>query len=209
MLDDPRPGVLLAAGVPFVAFGRPWGQPDATHAWVDINGASATAAATRALIEAGLAPVGWLGWPNGSGLGADRRSGWWDAVGADGVHLEEAAEEGIAEGRDAMAALLERGARSVVCASDSLPSGAVLALQDRGGGPRDRSRPRGRVRQHPAGPLPAVHLGRATHRGGRPPLRGTPAGRGGGTSTPGTAQVLLTPTVILRSADGSEAPLAP
>ena len=132
MLDDPRPGVLLAAGVLFVAFGRLWGQPDATHAWVDINGASATAAATRALIEAGLAPVGWLGWPDGSGLGADRRSGWWDAVGAEGVHLEEAAEEGIAEGRDAMAALLERGARSVVCASDSLASGAALALQDRG-----------------------------------------------------------------------------
>lgn len=133
VVGDTRPRALAEAGVPFVAFGRPWDDQGATHAWVDIDGAHATAVATHALLDAGLGPVGFIGWSGSSGAGADRRAGWASVVGRAGDGLAEACTDDIGEGRQAMAALLGRGAGSVVCASDSLAVGALLAWFDRFG----------------------------------------------------------------------------
>lgn len=209
--DDPRPRALRAAGVPFVAFGRPWEDDGATHAWVDIDGADGTAVATRALLDAGHAPVGWIGWPDTSGVGADRRSGWLATVGADGVRYAEAREDDIAEGRDAMAALLDRGVRSVVCASDSLAVGAMLAWRDRHGEVATPSlspvvgfddTPLARFRSFSSVAQPVEDAARHC-------IRLLLAQLEGGNDHTHGEQVLLAPTVILRAADGSDSTALP
>ena len=54
---DPRTGWLRERGIPFVSFGRPWGDDDVgapAHLWVDVDGAAGTRAATEhALAAAG------------------------------------------------------------------------------------------------------------------------------------------------------------
>ncbi|MFJ6197179.1 LacI family DNA-binding transcriptional regulator [Micromonospora sp. NPDC092111] len=130
---DPRTAWLAARGVPFVTFGRPWDDPDA-HCWVDVDGAEGTAQATRHLLTAGHRRIGWIGWPAGSGVGDDRRSGWRDTlreVDVDPTGLDRETADGIAEGehtaRDLLAAATPPTA--LVCASDSLALGALQAAR--------------------------------------------------------------------------------
>ncbi|MFG2102386.1 LacI family DNA-binding transcriptional regulator [Micromonospora echinaurantiaca] len=126
---DPRTAWLAARGVPFVTFGRPWDTPEA-HPWVDVDGAAGTAEATRHLLARGHRRIGFLGWPTGSGVGDDRRSGWSQALRAAGIepagwHRET--EDGIAEGERLMRELLATAEppTAVICASDSLALGAL------------------------------------------------------------------------------------
>ncbi|TQJ31566.1 LacI family DNA-binding transcriptional regulator [Microbacterium sp. SLBN-146] len=130
---DPRTQWLLAHEVPFVSFGRPWGEDDVAspaHLWVDVDGASGTAAATRhALAHAG-SHVAFLGWPTGSGTGDDRERGWRDALAAEGLRMPRVAvDEGVGRARAAVADLIASDDRidAIVCASDSLAIGAHLA----------------------------------------------------------------------------------
>jgi DNA-binding LacI/PurR family transcriptional regulator len=136
---DTRTAWLRAHDVPFVTFGRPWGSgPDArddggahTHPWVDVDGAAGTAAATRYLLAAGHRRIGFLGWPQGSGVGDDRRAGWRDALHAAGPNdLTTATPDGIDEGARAAGELLARRdpPTALVCASDSLALGARRAV---------------------------------------------------------------------------------
>ena len=62
--------------MPFVAFGRPWEDPEATHPWVDVDGAAGGALATTHVIERGHERVAWIGWRKDSRIGEDRRAGW-------------------------------------------------------------------------------------------------------------------------------------
>lgn len=131
---DPRTAWLAARGVPFVTFGRPWDDP-AAHAWVDVDGADGTAQATRHLLAAGHRRIGFLGWPAGSGVGDDRRLGWYHtlrAAGLDPAELTVETEDGIAEGERAARDLLAAAAppTALVCASDSLALGALQAVRD-------------------------------------------------------------------------------
>jgi DNA-binding LacI/PurR family transcriptional regulator len=73
--DDPRPAWLAARHIPFASFGRVWDDPSVTT-WVDVDGAAGVSDAVRHLVEAGFERIGWLGWPEGSPVGDDRRSGW-------------------------------------------------------------------------------------------------------------------------------------
>lgn len=116
--------------MPFVTFGRPWGSDEARHSWVDIDGAAGTAAATRALTDAGYTAVAFIGWPDSSEVGRDRRAGWDSTLAAEVPRREERVKDDIGEGRAAMARLLAVGADAVVCASDSLATGAMLAWLD-------------------------------------------------------------------------------
>ena len=79
------------------------------------------------LRDAGHTRIGFLGWPDGSGVGDDRRAGWWRAMsdlpGAEGLELR--VEDGAEEGAAAATELLARGATGLVCASDSLALGAL------------------------------------------------------------------------------------
>jgi DNA-binding LacI/PurR family transcriptional regulator len=135
---DARTAWLLAHDVPFTTFGRPWGAQQ-RHSWVDVDGAAGTAAATEHLITAGHRRIAFLGWPPGSGVGDDRRSGWATAMAAHGLDFDGLARhalDGIAEGeRLARDLLAEPDPPSAfVCASDPLAIGAWRAGELRAGG---------------------------------------------------------------------------
>lgn len=135
---DGRPSRLGERGVPFVTFGRPWdgtgGVRETGHSWVDVDGAAGTAEATRYLLDTGHRRIGFLGWPPGSGVGDDRRSGWartLAAVGVDPAGLDRATDDGVADGEAAARGLLETGhpVTALVCASDSLALGALNTVR--------------------------------------------------------------------------------
>ena len=149
--DDPRIEWLADQRVPFVAFGRPWGVPDLDdpeRLWVDVDGRAGTRQATENLIHRGLRRVGFLGWPRGSGTGDDRRLGWCDAMaasfGSDEAELSSLSwesDEGVRQGRVVVEQLLagagaDAGSDApidgLVCASDSLALGAMMAVREAG-----------------------------------------------------------------------------
>ena len=129
--DDGRPHHLGAAGLTFCAFGRPWGHEDEPHDWVDVDGAAGTALAVRHLVETGHRRIGYLGWP-GDGdepsTGTDRRRGWAEELGRQGLPgplLEARSLNDAAAAEVAAAALLtgDDPVDAVVCASDTLALG--------------------------------------------------------------------------------------
>lgn len=134
---DVRPGWLLDQGARFVVFGRPWGVARPLHSWVDVDGASGTTQAVYHLAQLGHSRVGFLGLPEGSGVGDDRFQGWQRAVGALGLPaagLVARAEDGIISGR-ALAEELMASAdppTALVCVSDAMAVGALRAIEDRG-----------------------------------------------------------------------------
>lgn len=136
---DPRARWLVDRGVPFVAFGRPWGDDDVSqpaHLWVDVDGAAGTRAATEHLLRVAGRRIAFLGWPAGSGTGDDRERGWREAMAAAGATGERLwCEDSVGEARAATAALIAAdGVDGIVCASDSLAIGAHLAAAEAGRG---------------------------------------------------------------------------
>lgn len=134
-LGDPRPSQLAARGVPFVAFGRPWGEDGAGHAWVDVDGRAGTLAATTHLRSIGHDRIGFIGWPHTSGVGEDRLAGWAAGMAGTGLDPEQwlvLVEDGARQGAEAAALLRDRGATAVVCASDSLALGAITVFRGAG-----------------------------------------------------------------------------
>ena len=152
--SDPRIGWLVANDVPFVTFGRPWGAEGgdgaqraeghqgaeaaaSTHPWVDVDGRAGVREATQHLLDLGHRRVGFIGWPSPSGAGDDRLAGWEDATRAAGVY-EAGRAAFVPDGvESATAATLELLAGdhppdALVCASDSLAFGALLAARARG-----------------------------------------------------------------------------
>ncbi|KJL26146.1 HTH-type transcriptional regulator MalR [Microbacterium oxydans] len=131
--DDPRVRSLDQDGLPFISFGRPWGEDDIAdprHLWVDVDGAAGTRAATEHALTHGRR-VAFLGWPTGSGTGDDRERGWREAMAAAGAQGERlTAEEGVPLARACVDAALAAGHApdALVCASDSLAVGALLAV---------------------------------------------------------------------------------
>jgi DNA-binding LacI/PurR family transcriptional regulator len=140
---DPRPAWLIDHGIPFVTFGRPWGIDDLTHPrhpWVDVDGRSGVREATSYLLGLGSSRVAFLGWPSADGTGQDRELGWRDAMteaadvsAAELDALVVSAEDRVRDARDAVEAFLATGAPfdAMVCASDSLALGALLAVGTR------------------------------------------------------------------------------
>ena len=134
---DPRPAELTRAGVDFGAFGRPWGhEATAPHLWADVDGRAGTRAATDHLIDQGCRTIGFIGWPEGPGVGQDRLQGWAEAVTERlGVRDPEAwlvrSVDGIVEGSLAATELLGRGCDALVCVSDSFATGAFDVFRGR------------------------------------------------------------------------------
>ncbi len=136
---DPRTEWLIENGQSFVTFGRPWGiddMNDPNHLWVDVDGWFGLHEATTHMLGRGLSRVGYIGWPSPSGTGDDRRRGWRDAMVESGriapaaiEGLHATANEGVSQGVEAMQILQSRpgGVEAVVCASDSLALGALMA----------------------------------------------------------------------------------
>lgn len=139
--EDPRRAQLAEAGIPFVTFGRPWGaapDPGGTDGWIDVDGAAGTRAATEHLLARGHTRIGFLGWPEGPGVGDDRLQGWRDAVRAAGLSegpIGRCAND-LTEGRRAAAEFLDGAVgpvpTAVVCVSDALALGVLAELAARG-----------------------------------------------------------------------------
>lgn len=133
---DPRPAWLEANQVPYAAFGRVWDDPTVTS-WVDVDGASGVDAAVRHLAHQGYNRIGFLGWPEGSPVGDDRRAGWAGATAELGLAHPEwnATAHQVLESASAAAGplidVLGRGG-ALVCASDALALGAWRVLIERG-----------------------------------------------------------------------------
>lgn len=128
---DPRSQWLTEHAVPFVAFGRPWGEDDVgapAHLWVDVDGAAGTAQATRHALATAGPRVGFLGWPQGSGTGDERERGWRETLPARGGGVRLTSAENVASAREVVETALAGDAfDALVCASDALAVGAHLA----------------------------------------------------------------------------------
>lgn len=145
-LGNPQSTWLDERRAPFVAFGRPWDDPHAHHAWVDVDGAAGTRMATEHLLALGHTRIGWIGWHKDSPIGEDRRAGWTTAMRERGLPtsgLASRVEDTIGSGHDAAAALLDQRCESrdgddlgpptaFVCASDTLAMGALHLFSERG-----------------------------------------------------------------------------
>ncbi|HEY6493347.1 MAG TPA: LacI family DNA-binding transcriptional regulator [Trebonia sp.] len=133
---DRRTSWLRRKHVPFVTFGRPWGSTG-THPWVDVDGAHGERTATEHLIAAGHRRIAFLGWPDGSDVGEDRKSGWEQALRSAGLPadgLSARLEDDLALGREACARLLDTAAppTAFVCVSDTIALGAWTEVTARG-----------------------------------------------------------------------------
>lgn len=135
-LGNPQAAWLAARGAPFVAFGRPWDNSGADHPWVDVDGAAGTRLATGHLLDRGHDRIAWIGWRKDSWLGEDRRFGWSTALrdrGLPTTGLASRVEDTVPSGREAAAVLLDEAAPTAfVCASDTLATGVLHTLADRG-----------------------------------------------------------------------------
>jgi len=136
--NDPRAEWLIAERVPFVTFGRPWGIPDledADHLWVDVDGFAGVRDATARLLEQGARRPAFIGWPSPSGTGDERRRGWQHATADLGIdHLHREVEDAVAQGTAAALELLslEDAPDALVCVSDSIALGAMMAASSLG-----------------------------------------------------------------------------
>jgi LacI family transcriptional regulator len=133
---DPRPAWLREHEVPFVSFGRVWDDPAFTS-WADVNGGAGIAQGVRHLVTQGYAPIGYLGWPQGSPVGDDRRSGWVTATTELGIHnpaLEEVPPQDLPSAAAVVRSLIERVGTggAIVCASDTLAFIAYQVMRDQG-----------------------------------------------------------------------------
>lgn len=134
--DDARTEWLSEHGAPFVTFGRPWGA-EADHGWVDVDGAAGVYDATRHLIRRGHRRIGFIGWPEGSGVGDDRRSGYLRACteeNLDTTGLTRSGHDGLGTGRTAGSELLNLAnpPTALVCVSDSVALGVWTEITARG-----------------------------------------------------------------------------
>lgn len=139
---DPRRAWLADHELPFMSFGRPWASLDAPDGsvvpdgnWVDVDGAAGTAAVTAELISRGHTRIAYLGWPVGSDVGNDRRSGWARSMAESDLavdHLEASSEDEIEEAVAVVGTLLDSRPTAIVCASDTLAVAAAAVLNQRG-----------------------------------------------------------------------------
>jgi DNA-binding LacI/PurR family transcriptional regulator len=135
-LGNPQAAWLESRRAPFVAFGRPWDNPDATHPWVDVDGAAGAECATVHLLDKGHERIAWLGWHKDQVIGEDRRAGWTRAMRSRGLSttgLASRSEDTVNSGREASAHLLDEARPTgFVCASDTLAMGVMHTLAERG-----------------------------------------------------------------------------
>ena len=133
---NPQAGWLQDRGAPFVAFGRPWEEPAATHPWVDVDGRAGVTLAVEHLVKRGHSRIAWIGWQKGGIIGEDRRGGWLDTMHVHGLstsRLSARGDDAVDFGRRAALALLEsEKPTAFVCASDTIAMGVLHALSEAG-----------------------------------------------------------------------------
>ncbi len=135
---DPRHEWLAARDIPFVSFGRVWGEESQPGSWVDVDGAAGCAAAVRHLHETGRRRIGLLSWTKSSGLAEDRLSGWRAACKElrlpTGGLTVRCRQDSTDEGARGAARLLDadQPVDAIVAISDVLALGAMREIERRG-----------------------------------------------------------------------------
>jgi LacI family transcriptional regulator len=134
---DPRPAALLELGAPFAAFGRT--DDNSEHCWVDVDNAVGVADAVEHLVAQGHRRIGFLGWPEGSGVGDRRAQGWRTALARHGLlgecrRLDVRATDSTEEGARAGGQLLDLAEppTAIVTVTDTLAVGVMQAARVRG-----------------------------------------------------------------------------
>lgn len=204
---DPRPAALRELGAPFAAFGRT--DQDSEHCWVDVDNAAGVADAVDHLARGGHSRIGFVGWPQGSGVGDRRAEGWRTALARHGLLAEsqrldvrgtDSIEEGIRLGRRLLD--LDEPPTAVVAATDTLAVGVMQAAQARGRAiGRDLAlvgfddTPSARVLGLSSVRQPVEAVGRAIIEMLLERLPGTPRQTD---TPPGPAGRLLAPTLVVR-----------
>ncbi|MFT8246059.1 substrate-binding domain-containing protein [Roseomonas sp. BN140053] len=128
--QDPRVGLLLDRGVPFVVHGRT--EEARPHAQVDVDGAAAFRQAVGRLLGLGHRRIGLINAPSAFSFAHHRESGWRAALAEAGLPPGPRAEAEATEenGFRLMAAMLRepRAPSAVLCATDRLAVGALHAV---------------------------------------------------------------------------------
>jgi DNA-binding LacI/PurR family transcriptional regulator len=119
-----------------VTFGRIWDNPEMGR-WVDVDGRAGMELAVEHLVVQGYTSIAYLGWPDGSPVGDDRRRGWLSGLADAGLAGSPIAEEAVQDLTAATAAaerLLDRlpSGGAILCASDLLALGALRAVRNHG-----------------------------------------------------------------------------
>lgn len=200
---DYRTAWLTEHGIPFSTFGRPWGAATDQHAWVDIDGAAGTEEAVRHLSRLGHRRIAFVGWPAGSGVGDDRRTGWRRGLRAAGLavvpQLDVFVENDMEQGAEHALRLLD-GAEpptAFVCASDSLALGAMRAAERVAGHAGERAAVIGFDDTSVAAAVGLSSIAQPLGEAARECLRQVLAAIARDSPRPRTA--LLAPTLVLRS----------
>src|SRR3954447_19541343 len=139
---NPQAAWLAEQGVPFVAFGRPWGDVDPRgggHPPGGVDGKAGVALAVDHLVERGHTRIAWAGWQKGSVIGEDRRSGWVDRMHDHGLSTsrlsargEDTLEYGVRAAHALLDAVPAERPTAFVCASDTVAMGVLRAMHERG-----------------------------------------------------------------------------
>jgi DNA-binding LacI/PurR family transcriptional regulator len=136
---DPRIPTLQALNVPLVAFGRTDGD-GSTFPYVDVDGRAGIRQAVDHLVEHGHRRIAALGWPEDSRVGADRLSGYWDAMASAGCEVDPAwvkhsageFEYGYTAAHELLDLPASRRPTAIVTVFDLIAVGAVRAVEERG-----------------------------------------------------------------------------
>jgi DNA-binding LacI/PurR family transcriptional regulator len=134
VVGDQRQEWLTARGVPFVAFGRAW-RNEEQGSWVDVDGAVGVTQAVEHVHGLGHRRITFLGWPEGSGSGDDRLSGYETACARLAVTSSVVrGEDGMESGRTIAGRLLDgrEPPTALVCVSDLIALGVLRAVIERG-----------------------------------------------------------------------------
>ncbi|GGY59600.1 LacI family DNA-binding transcriptional regulator [Streptomyces omiyaensis] len=132
--EDPLPGMLVAAGLPTVLFGRP--RPGVRCGWVDLDNAAGARLAAEHLWASGRRRPATIAAPVSAPTARERLDGFTAALAALGAGPVPVERGRFTEesGRDAMARLLDRhpDIDAVFAANDLMARGACRHLAERG-----------------------------------------------------------------------------
>lgn len=136
--DDPLPGLLEEAGVPFVYGGRPLGVLEDEVSYVDIDNFGGGRKATRRLVETGHRRIATVTGPQDMIAGVERLQGYRAALAEAGLDFDEDlvvyGDFSYDSGAEAMGTLLERAPDldAVFAASDLMGLAALRVLREAG-----------------------------------------------------------------------------
>jgi len=138
--EDPRPVGLHRRGIPFAAYGRSGEAFASPWSWAEGDAALGIAMAVDHVADRGHRELAFMGANRASITMVQREHGYREACARRGLTGSVAAERVISSGSDLgsgvriTAELLDTASppTAIICKSDQLAAGAVIALQSRG-----------------------------------------------------------------------------